>query len=68
VAGTGVDENLGYGWKGWRFWWRERKLSDLMMRGVMTPYMYKMFDGRRKKWDGAKDAIVAANENVKQYR
>jgi dimethylaniline monooxygenase (N-oxide forming) len=68
AAGTGVDENLGYGLKGWKFWMREGKLSNLMMRGVMTPYMYRVFDGRRRKWEGARDAIVAANEDAKKYR
>jgi dimethylaniline monooxygenase (N-oxide forming) len=23
AAGMGINENLGYGWKAWRFWWRE---------------------------------------------
>jgi dimethylaniline monooxygenase (N-oxide forming) len=70
AAGTRVDENLGYGWEGWRFWWRDRKLCNLMMRGVMTPYMYRVFDsqGRRPKWDGAREAIFASNEQVKVYR
>jgi dimethylaniline monooxygenase (N-oxide forming) len=62
AAGTGVDKNLRYGWEGWKIWWQERKLSNLMMRGVMTPYMHRVFDGRRKNWDGAREAIIASNE------
>ncbi|KAH7383016.1 flavin monooxygenase-like protein [Cadophora sp. MPI-SDFR-AT-0126] len=68
AAGTGVDEKLGYGWEGWKFWAKEPKMSGLLMRGVMTPFMYRVFDeGKRKKWEGAKDAIVHANEVVKVY-
>ncbi len=67
AAGTGVDENLGYGWEGWKFWMRERKLSGLMLKGVMTPFMYRVFEGRRKKWEGSKEAIFHANEHVKVY-
>lgn len=33
----------------------------------MTPYMYRVFDGKRKKWDGAREAIFAANENAKKH-
>ncbi|KAH6721062.1 flavin monooxygenase-like protein [Leptodontidium sp. MPI-SDFR-AT-0119] len=62
AAGTGVDEKLGYGLEGWKFWMKEKKLSGLMMRGVMTPFMYRFFDGRRKRWDGAREAILHANE------
>ncbi|EKD14955.1 dimethylaniline monooxygenase 2 [Drepanopeziza brunnea f. sp. 'multigermtubi' MB_m1] len=67
AAGTGVDEHLGYGLNGWRFWWRERHLCNLMMRGVMTPFMYRFFEGRRKRWGGARKAIVHANEWAKAY-
>jgi dimethylaniline monooxygenase (N-oxide forming) / hypotaurine monooxygenase len=68
AAGTGVDENLGYGLQGWKFWVRDRKLCDLMMRGVMTRFTYRVFEGRRKKWDGARDAIFHTEELVKVYR
>lgn len=47
---------------------RERKLSGLMMRGVQTPFMYRLFEGRRKKWDRARDAILHSNEITKIYR
>ncbi|KAG4433196.1 hypothetical protein IFR05_011331 [Cadophora sp. M221] len=62
AAGTGVDEKLGYELQGWKFWVEERKLSGLMMRGVMTPFMYRLFDERRKRWEGAREAILHANE------
>jgi dimethylaniline monooxygenase (N-oxide forming) len=68
AAGTQVDEKLGYGLEGWKFWFKERKLSNLMMTGVMTPYMYRIFDGgKRKMWCGARDAIIHANEHAKLY-
>jgi len=67
AAGTGVGENLGYGWEGWKFWLRERKLRNLMMRGVMTPFMYRVFEGRRKRWEGARKAIFHVNEMAKAY-
>ena len=31
----------------------------------MTPYMYRGFDGRRTKWDGAREAIISANEDAR---
>ena len=64
AAGNSVDEHLGWRWKGWRFWWRERELWRLIMDGVNTPYVYRLFEGRegaRRKWDGAKEAIYRAN-------
>jgi dimethylaniline monooxygenase (N-oxide forming) len=68
AAGTRVDEKLGYGLEGWKFWFKERKLCNLIMRGVMTPYMYRIFDGgKRKQWEGARDAIIHANEHAKLF-
>lgn len=67
ATGTSVDENLGYGSEGWRFWMRDRKLSDIMMRGVMTPFIYRVFNGKRKKWESAREAIFHANELAKVY-
>ncbi|KAK0128020.1 hypothetical protein ONS95_000009 [Cadophora gregata] len=65
AAGTRVDEMLGYGWEGWKFWVRERRLCGLLMRGVMTPFMYRVFEGgKRKVWRGAREAVVHANEEV----
>ncbi|CZR67488.1 related to flavin depend monooxygenase that catalyses the oxidation of rubrofusarin to 9-hydroxyrubrofusarin [Phialocephala subalpina] len=72
AAGTGVDDYLSYGRKGWGFWLKDRKMSGLMMRHVMTPFQYRYFEvpGRdgRKKWEGARDAILHANELAKQYK
>ncbi|KAF8850813.1 FAD/NAD(P)-binding domain-containing protein [Acephala macrosclerotiorum] len=72
AAGTGVDDYLSYGRKGWGFWWKDRKLSGLMMNGVMTPFQYRFFEvpGRdgRKRWEGAREAILHANELAKEYK
>lgn len=68
AAGTGVNEKLGYGWEGWKFWWSDPKLCSMLMKGVMTPFMYRLFDGRRKKWDEAREAILHINEHAKPFR
>jgi dimethylaniline monooxygenase (N-oxide forming) len=67
AAGTGM-ENLGWGWQGWKFWWKDRKLYNLMNNGVETAHMYRFFEtGKRRTWDGARDAIVHINEAVKMF-
>lgn len=54
AAGLGVAERMGYGGKGWRFWWRERRLCGLVMDGIMSPSIMRLFDeGKRKIWEGA---------------
>lgn len=62
AAGTGANEYLGYGWKGWMFWLRDRRFCNLLMGGVYSPHLFRLFEGKRKKWDGAREAIVRANE------
>ncbi len=67
AAGTGL-ENLGWGWKGWKFWWNDRKMYSLMNNGVETAHSYRYFEtGKRKTWPGAKEAILHANEMVKVF-
>jgi dimethylaniline monooxygenase (N-oxide forming) len=58
---------LGYGWKAWKFWWKERELCDLIMAGVSLPYVYRLSEGRRKRWGGAGEAIVRINKEAKEY-
>lgn len=65
LAGTGVNEYLGYGWKGWLFWLKERKLCNLLMGGIWSPHIHRVFDvGKRKCWDGAREAVWKVNESV----
>ncbi|KAH0442394.1 dimethylaniline monooxygenase 2 [Colletotrichum camelliae] len=69
TAGTGVNKYLGWGWKGWKFWFQEPRLCSILMGGVYSPHIYRIFDGKRKKWDGARTEIErlykVANEKPK---
>lgn len=67
AEGTGCNENLGYGLRGWLFWLRNPWWCNLLMTGVDSPHSWRLFDGRRKKWDGAKEAILQANEKAKKF-
>lgn len=67
AAGTGMD-NLGWGWKGWKFWLRDPKMSHMMNNGLETSHAYRFFEtGKRKAWPGARDAIIHANEAVEAF-
>ncbi|KAH7082026.1 putative dimethylaniline monooxygenase [Paraphoma chrysanthemicola] len=67
AAGTGMD-NLGWGWKGWKFFFKDPKMSYLMNNGVETAHAFRYFEtGKRRTWDGAREAIIKANESVKVY-
>ncbi|KAK2616624.1 hypothetical protein QQS21_000447 [Conoideocrella luteorostrata] len=66
AAGTGM-ENLGWGWKGWRFWLQDRMMSNLMNHGVETAHMFRYFEtGKRRTWAGAREAIIHQNRVVKE--
>lgn len=43
AAGTGM-ENLGWGWRGWPFWLRDRRMYSLMNHGVETAQAFRFFD------------------------
>ena len=65
VAQTGM-ENVGWGWKGWSFWWRDRKMYNLIAHGVETAHCYRYFDSpTRRHWPGAREAIIHVNQAVK---
>ncbi|KAH8892961.1 flavin-containing monooxygenase 9 [Thozetella sp. PMI_491] len=67
AAGTGM-ENLGWGWKGWKFWFQDPKMSHLMNHGLETAHAYRYFEtGKRKAWPGARDAIIHVNESIKVF-
>ncbi|KAJ9416814.1 flavin-binding monooxygenase-like-domain-containing protein [Fusarium oxysporum] len=65
-AGTGM-ENLGWGWAGWKFWWKDREMYNLMNHGVETAHMFRYFEtGKRKTWEGARDEIIRQNRIVEE--
>jgi dimethylaniline monooxygenase (N-oxide forming) len=67
VAGTGM-ESLGWGWKGWRFFMQDPRMSWLMNNGVETAHAFRYFEtGKRRTWPGARDAIIEANRAVKVF-
>ncbi|KAI1933667.1 hypothetical protein LOZ58_000377 [Ophidiomyces ophidiicola] len=62
AACTGVPEKLGYGLSGWWFWLRNYKFCNLLMGGIYSPHIYRLFTTRRRKaWEGAREAIIKAN-------
>ncbi|RKL20363.1 hypothetical protein BFJ68_g3069 [Fusarium oxysporum] len=66
AAGAQVYEHLGWGLKGWRLWWNDRALYRMLMDGIFTPFVWRVFDGegKRKKWDGAREAIEKVNAKL----
>lgn len=69
AAGNEVNEKLGWGLEGWKFWWNDRKLYNLLVDGIDLPYLYRLFDGRegsRLKYEGARDAIFRVNKEIKE--
>jgi len=69
VVGTRLDEHLSYtSIAAWKLWWQDRKLSKLLYDGIYSPHAYRLFDsqGRRKQWDGAREAILKVNADVKK--
>ncbi|RMZ85640.1 hypothetical protein DV737_g619, partial [Chaetothyriales sp. CBS 132003] len=66
TAGTRVSEYLGYGPSGWAYWVKDRKFCNLLMDGLYTPHIHRLFDsrGKRKTWDGAREAIIKINDAI----
>ncbi|KAF2018251.1 FAD/NAD(P)-binding domain-containing protein [Aaosphaeria arxii CBS 175.79] len=67
AAGTGINENLGYRWKGWVFWLRNRSLCQMIMGGIYSPHVFRLFEGKRKRWEGARKAIEKVNRDNGLY-
>ncbi|OLN97876.1 Dimethylaniline monooxygenase [N-oxide-forming] 5 [Colletotrichum chlorophyti] len=68
AAGTGM-ENLGWGWRGWVTWFKDPYMVYLINHGVETAHAFRYFEtGKRKTWDGARDAIKHMNKLVKQLK
>ncbi|KAM0323264.1 hypothetical protein ACHAQA_008855 [Verticillium albo-atrum] len=64
AAGTRVSEHLGWGLAGWRFWLRDRRFYSMLADGIYTPFVWRVFEGKRKRWDGARGAIEKVNAQV----
>jgi len=65
IAGTGTDSYLGYGWKGWWFWVYDFRLCNLLM-GFDTPLAERLFAGKRKRWEGAREAIFREEQRARE--
>jgi len=62
LAGTGVYDHLGVNLKSLIYMIREPKMWWRLSFGVCTPHMYRLFEtGKRKSWEGAREAILWAN-------
>ncbi|KAH7157356.1 flavin monooxygenase-like protein [Dactylonectria estremocensis] len=61
AAGAGVNEHLGWGLEGWKFWFQDRAFYKLLMDGIYTPFIWRVFAGKRKSWDGARAEIERIN-------
>ncbi|CAG8888680.1 unnamed protein product [Penicillium egyptiacum] len=67
TAGTNVHSKLGYGMQGWRFRLRDRSFCNTLMYGMLSPHLYRLFDGpRRKKWDGARTEILRVVKEINE--
>jgi dimethylaniline monooxygenase (N-oxide forming) len=69
AAGTEVPSKLGYGLRGWIYWLTDREFCNLLMTGVNSIHVARLFDGRpgsRRKWKDAREAIIKVNEDVKR--
>ncbi|KAL3427107.1 hypothetical protein PVAG01_00616 [Phlyctema vagabunda] len=65
AAGTGINENLGYGLKGWWFWLRNPRMSLMLMTGLASPHIFRLFEtGKRKTWAGAWKEIMRVNREM----
>lgn len=65
AAGIGLAKRMGYGLEGWKFWLQDRDLCKLVMDGIMSPHLFRLFDeGKRKPWLEARDVVEAVNGKV----
>ena len=69
TAGARLEEHLGWGWRAWWFWWSERRLWRLLMDGLMTAAVWRLFAGRRRRrWDGAMGEIERMNGEAARHK
>ncbi|KAJ4349541.1 uncharacterized protein N0V89_008157 [Didymosphaeria variabile] len=61
AAGTGLYEYVGWGWRAWGLWWRDRELYRAISNLPICTYSYRVFDmGKRRPWEGARQALIEA--------
>lgn len=66
VAGLGIVKRMGYGIEGWKFWLKDRRLCKLMMDGLQSPHLFRLFDeGKRRPWEGARKEVERVNKMAK---
>ena len=68
AAGLRMKENLGYGIQGWKFWLKDREFCNTLMDGLLLPFHYRLFDGKRKRWEGAREAIIKTNRELAERK
>ncbi|KAL4875868.1 flavin monooxygenase-like protein [Aspergillus karnatakaensis] len=68
TAGANVYRHLGYGMDGWRFWLNNRVFCNKLMYSIFSPHTWRLFDGRRKKWDGAREEVLKVVKEVQEMR
>lgn len=69
TAGCEVGKYLDFfSLPAWKLWWQDRKFSNLLVHGIWSPHVYRLFEPKRpdgrKKWDGAREAIERVNADV----
>ncbi|KPM41802.1 hypothetical protein AK830_g4685 [Neonectria ditissima] len=69
AAGTGVLDNIGWGWKAWALWWRDSQLYRALAHGPSTGYGLRLFEtGKRAQWAGARKAVLDAYEEMQKIK
>ena len=73
-AGLGIRHHFGWlsRWvnrKAWQLWWNDRKLYDIILTGLTSPAIFRLFDdGKRKAWRGAREQIFIDNDRAKRQQ
>ncbi|KAK0103406.1 hypothetical protein ONS95_005431 [Cadophora gregata] len=74
AAGTGIYRNLGMAWgnwRAWKLWWEDRELYGLVMGGVFTSFVWRLFEGGKRRameWGECRAAILRQNELAEEGR
>ena len=70
VTDTRVDEHLTYfSPTAWKFWWQDRALCGLLLDGIYSPHVFRLFPSRKRKtWPGAREAIERVNREAREQK